>query len=173
MANNLARLEFLEVDFLRFMARGRVALDASDQENTNDIEKAKFQLAAVSDEVRARAQRTKANYEADMAKFAAQLKHCVSEMGREIRRTQEELIRIHAQMMAINTWSAAVSESVHVPPGLEQVGQAEDHQSVQGMNAGFAAASTAEQVPLVSAGVTSSTRDSSGSNMNLPPVYAA
>ncbi|KAE8214685.1 hypothetical protein CF326_g9776 [Tilletia indica] len=100
MAHGLARLELLEMEFLRFVARNRVLLEAAEAENQHQLEHHQEQTKIVQQEVLSRTRQARSNYVADMATFSSQLKYCVSELGRDVRTAQDDWMRAQAHFFA-------------------------------------------------------------------------
>ncbi|KAE8228926.1 hypothetical protein CF326_g6122 [Tilletia indica] len=108
MAHGLARLELLELDFARSAIRNQTWLEGAEQENRHQMETCLHNVTQVLQEVQERARRMKINYVDDMAKITGQLKHCVSEIGREVRSAQDDWMQAHSQLMAVRTWTTAL-----------------------------------------------------------------
>ncbi|KAE8231259.1 hypothetical protein CF326_g3729 [Tilletia indica] len=100
MAHGLARLELLEMEFIRFVARNRVLLEAAEAENQHQLQHYQEQSKIVYQEIQCRTQQARLNYVADMATFSSQLKYCVSELGRDVRTAQADWMRTQAHHFA-------------------------------------------------------------------------
>ncbi|KAE8244561.1 hypothetical protein A4X13_0g6491 [Tilletia indica] len=111
VAHGLARLELLEVDFARSAVRNQIWLESAETENRHQLEACIRNASQTLQEVQERTRRMKTNYVDDMAKITGQLKHCVSEIGREVRSAQDDWMQIHSQMMAVRTWNTALPEA--------------------------------------------------------------